>query len=338
MILFGTGLSCKLIKNTTKRHTHITKQSLLPFQGASPNILQNIFKYLNLEDFSTIQIAYQKSKSLILQKQFLKISKTFSKKTLHGEIIFEFINFENLSPTKQTKFFIFFAKPIKFSNFINHVMIYHKFRFISYIDGSFSIELKNENSKHYIPSTVKNLLIPKNCHKLLENPSFFNILKTSSKQFLNFALDRERSLYILFKNAQITISEQIVLIDSGSATYFVSLDKTYVVRFFDSNFFVYHIPTGKGFSFKGISKWKEILMNSSAKLDFEFFMQYGEFLPSCHHPNLKQMIFENTINGCKDEGNSSFSITFLLNDRKAKSIVSSFVAWDAPNYPWSSYM
>merc|ERR1712059_208285 len=97
-ILFGIGLSCKSYKTT---QTYMKKKSLLPFQNSSPIILQNIFKYLNLEDFSTIQIAYQKSKSLILQKQFLKISKTFSKKTLYGDIIFEFINFENLSPTKQ---------------------------------------------------------------------------------------------------------------------------------------------------------------------------------------------------------------------------------------------
>merc|ERR1712059_227467 len=107
-ILFGIGLSCKSYKTT---QTYMKKKSLLPFQNSSPIILQNIFKYLNLEDFSTIQIAYQKSKSSILQKQFLKISKTFFKKTLDHKMIFEFsINSENLSPTKETTFLNSFLK------------------------------------------------------------------------------------------------------------------------------------------------------------------------------------------------------------------------------------
>jgi len=74
MILFEIGVSSSHIFTQTYMKK---KQSLLPFQDASPIILQNIFKYLNLEDFSTILIAYQKSKSSILHKQFLKISKTF---------------------------------------------------------------------------------------------------------------------------------------------------------------------------------------------------------------------------------------------------------------------
>jgi len=132
MIIFNIGSSCKSFKTT---RTHTQKKSLLPFQNSSPIILQNIFKYLNLEDFYIIQIAYQKSKSPIIQKQFFKISKTFFKKTLHHKMIFEFtINSENLSPTKQTKFLNSFLKPrpIQFSNFINHIMFYHEFRFISY--------------------------------------------------------------------------------------------------------------------------------------------------------------------------------------------------------------
>jgi len=80
VILFEIGLSSSHILKKTQTYMK-KKQSLLPFQDSSPIILQNIFKYLNLEDFSTIQIAYQKSKSSILHKQFLKISKTFFKKT-----------------------------------------------------------------------------------------------------------------------------------------------------------------------------------------------------------------------------------------------------------------
>jgi len=199
LILFGTGLSSKFYERTNDgdhfrcffktTYTHIKKQQpLFPFQNSSPIILQNIFKYLNLEDFSSIQIAYEKSKSSILQKQFLKFSKTFSKKTLNDEDIFEFTE-ENISSTKQTNCFNFFWKPeepIKFSNFIDHVMIYYEFRLISYIDGSFSIEIKNKNATHYISSTVQHLLIPQNKLKSLD---VLHFLKTSSKQFLNFALD-----------------------------------------------------------------------------------------------------------------------------------------------------
>jgi len=264
MILFTTGFSSKFLPITAKQHTHMKKQSLLPFQDASPNTLQNIFKYLNLEDFSNVEIAYQKSKSLILQKQFLKISKTFTKKALYDEIIFEFVIDEEISPTKQTNFFISFlkSKPIKFSNFINHVIIYHEFRFISYIDESFSIEMKDENKKQYIPITIENLFhtfrfVPNNKDELLKFLRLSNFLKSSSKQFLNFALDKEHKIYILFKSAQISILDQSVSIYSGNISYFVSSDKTYVVRFFDSKFFVYHIPTGKGFLFKNLSRWKE---------------------------------------------------------------------------------
>jgi len=244
MILFEIRLSCKIL--ICQKHTHKNK-SLLPFQNLSPIILQNIFKYLNLEDFSTIQIAYQKSKSSTLQKQFLKISKIFLKKTLDHKLIFEF----SISPTKETKFFNSFlkTKPIKFSNFINHILIYHEFRFISYIDESFSIEQKIKHTNDYNPiANIQNLPAPVNKLNELKNPYFVRFVKDFSKFILNLALERDHRLYTLFKNAQISILDYSLAIDSENTTYFVSLDKTYVVRFTGPMFFFYHIPTGQGYS------------------------------------------------------------------------------------------
>merc|ERR1712034_214582 len=294
------------------------KHSLLPFQNSSPIILQNIFKYLNLEDFSKIQLAYQKSKSLILQKQFLKISKTFSKKTLHHEKVFEFttgINSENLSPTKETKFLnsLLKSKLIKFSNFINHVMIYHEFRFISYIDGSFSIETKIENTKHYVPisCTIQTLTSRhKQAQCFTKNQDFLKFLRNASKQFLNISLEKDPRLFMLFENEQISFLDYSISINSNN-TYFVSFDKTYVVRFFDSNFFAYHIPTGRGYKFNWLS-WK-LLINPRA-FDFKPVTKIGEFLPSCHpHPKVKQMIFEKIKNSEISEQKYGFFLKFQLN-------------------------
>jgi hypothetical protein len=310
MILFGIGLSSSQI--FTKTQTHMKKnQSLLPFQNSSPIILQNIFKYLNLEDFSTIQIAYQKSKSSILQKQFLKISRTFFKKTLHDKIIFEF----TLSPTKEIKFLNFFLKtnPIQFSNFINHVLIYHEFRFISYYDGSFSIEQKINNAKNYELITLQNLSDSEKYYEV-QKPHIKNILRNASKQFLNFALDKAPQLYMLFKNAQISILNYKISIESENNTYFVSLDKTYVIRFFNSNFFVYHIPMGIKFSFECIS-W-----SYSIAPDFETLPEFGIFLPSCHNPKMKQIILKKKIKNGKVSEQENFSIEFQLKYQRGPDI------------------
>jgi len=73
-------------------------------------------------------------------------------------------------------------------------------------------------------------------------------------------------------------------------------------------------------------------------LDFEFFTQNGELLPSCYYPKLKQMICENTIKSYEvspwDEGNPRFSREFLLSNRKCKHIDSSISAWDIYIYYW----
>jgi len=115
-----------------------------------------------------------------------------------------------------------------------------------------------------------------------------------------------------------------------------------VIRFFDSNVFVYYIPTGEGIFFKDRFLWEQILKSPIEKFDLVFFMQHGELLPSCHHPKLKQMIFENTIKSCEEvsprvEENPTFSITFVLNGRKSKPIVSSPSGWNLSNHPWSTY-
>jgi len=311
VILFEIRLSSKML--ICHKHTH-KKKSLLPFQNSSPFILQNIFKYLNLEDFSTIQIAYQKSKSSTLQKQFLKISKNFFKKILGHKMVFEFsINSEKLSPTKETKFFNSFLKPnpIKFSNFINHVMIYHEFRFISYIDESFSIEQKVKNTKNYKSMTnIPNLPVPVNKLDELKNPYFVRFVRDFSKFVLNLALVRDGRLYTLFKNAQISVLDYSIAINSENTTYFVSWDKTCVVRFTGPMFFFYHIPTGQGYSDSWLSWFG--FTNPKNILGSEPVTQFGEFLPSYHHPKIKQIIFEKKIKNSVVSKGDKVSIKFQL--------------------------
>jgi len=232
-------------------------------------------------------------------------------------MVFEFstINSENLSPTKQTKFLNSFlkSKPIKFSNFINHIMVYHEFRFISYIDESFSIEKKLNNTKqqHYTPITIQNMPASENKRELDKHRNFLNFLTNVSKEFVNFALERDHRLNMLFKNAQISELKYTVTIDSeNSGTYFISLDKNYLIRFCAPKFFVYHIPTGKGYSFSWIS-WG-IFIDPRKKFEFQTFTEQGEFLPSCIHPRIKQMIFENKIKH-KHKHKQETQIQFRLN-------------------------
>jgi hypothetical protein len=332
MILFEIRLSSQILICHKRIHK---KKSLLPFQNSSPIILQNIFKYLNLEDFSTIQIAYQKSKSSILQKQFLKISKTFFKKTLDHKMIFEFsINSENLSPTKETKIFNSFLKPkpIQFSNFINHVMIYHEFRFISYIDESFSIEQKIKNTKIYKPMTnIQNLPVPLNkLDELSNNSHFSDCLRLFSKFFLNLAFERDHQLYTLFKNRQISTLDYSIAIDSDNTTYFVSLDKTYVVRFTGPIFFFYHIPSGKGYSYSWLSWY--LYTNPKEIFSYATVTQIGEFLPSCHHPKVKQINFEKKIKNCVVSKEDEISIRFQLLYRDSKSLLG--YSWRYADHLW----
>jgi len=209
-------------------------------------------------------------------------------------MIFEFtLNSDNLSPTKETKFLNFFLKPkaIQFSNFINHVMIYHEFRFISYIDGSFSIEQKI-NTKRYKVITIQKVPITENKREL-QKPHILNFLKNASKQFLNFALEEDEKLYMLFKNAQISILDYRISIDSKNTPYFVSSDKTYVVRFFGKYIYLYDILTGKEYTFTSIF-W-DLKLDPRIQFDFKTITQIGEFLPSCHHPKVKQTIFKKKI-------------------------------------------
>jgi len=298
MIFFETRFSSSFSKNTTnKPQTQIKKQSSgLPFQNSSPLILQNIFKYLNLEDFATIQSAYQKSKSPILHKQFLKISKTFSMKTLQHKLIFEFtINSENLSPTK---YYFFKPKPIQFSNFIQHVMIYHEFRFISYIDESFSIENKLKNTKQYMPITFENSPIA----ETNENPHFVTFLGNFTNHFLYFAIQMNDRLRTLFINEKISLLDYRFSINPEETTYFVSLDKTCVIRFLAPNIFFHHIPTGKVYKAGHVAWELFVNINVIKKLKFEPLKHFGEFLPSCYHPKVKQTIFEKkTKNGEQDK-------------------------------------
>jgi len=227
-------------------------------------------------------------------------------------MIFEFTL---ISPTKEIKFLNFFLKPkpFQFSNFINHVMIYHDFRFISYVDGSFSIEQKINNTNHYKPLTTQNLTLSERNY-VLQKPHVKNILVNVSKQFLMLALARDHKLYMLFKNAQISSLDYSVSIDSENTVYFISLDKTYVVRFFASIFFVYHIPTGNVFATTRLS-W-QISTNPRMQFDFNPVTQIGEFLPSCHHLKVKQVIFEKNIKNNVVSEQNNISIQFQLNCKR----------------------
>jgi hypothetical protein len=64
-------------------------------------------------------------------------------------------------------------------------MIYHEFRFISYIDKSFSIEKKMKNTKRYIPITIQNFPTPKLGN---QNLDFETFLENFTMQLLNFPL------------------------------------------------------------------------------------------------------------------------------------------------------
>jgi len=162
------------------------------------------------------------------------------------------------------------------------------------IDESFSIEQKINNTKHYIPITIQNMPVSENTRELKKHQNFLKFLTNASKEFVYFALERDHRLNTLFKNAQISKLEYSVIIDSENiGTYFISLDKKYVVRFCTPKFFLYHIPTGKGYSFRWIS-WG-ILIDPRKQFEFEPFTKHGEFISSCIHPKIKQMIFENTI-------------------------------------------
>merc|ERR1711925_69321 len=159
----------------------------------------------------------------------------------------------------------------------------------------------------------------------LENQQFLDFLTNSSTQFLNFALKRDQRLDTLFKNAQISTLKYTISIDSENSTYFISLDKTYVVRFFHKNFFVYHVPTGKRFSFSWIS-WS-FCINPRKNLDYETVTQLGEFLPLCYHPKVKQTIFEKKIKNGVINKQDKVNIKFHLNCRR-----------DGPIGPASHYL
>lgn len=242
---------------------------------------------------------YQKSKAL----QFLKLSKSFLKKK-YTTYIFEYVNPDNLIPIKKSKpkeylnslknavksFTFSKQNLIKRSKFIDHVIFYYKFRFISYIDGTFSIEKKMKHDLKYKSISLENLYP-------LENLGF----QISPNHFLNFAVNSYKTIHIIFKSAEIrlflTESYLGIHIQACKTTCYVSRNKNYFVRYFEMNdsFTVYHIPTGTGFLFQGFD-WKEILMNPGEDLDYEFFVQNGKLLTSCHHPKIQRMISQNKIN------------------------------------------
>merc|ERR1711925_227 len=106
------------------------------------------------------------------------------------------------------------------------------------------------------------------------------------------------------------ILNYIVSIESENNTYFISSDKTYVVRFFASIFYVYHIPTGKVFLFESLSWAYKI--HPGQTFEFKTLPEFGIFLPSCHNPKIKQMIFEKKFKNGKVSEQVPVSIQFQL--------------------------
>jgi len=177
----------------------------------------------------------------------------------------------------------------------------------------FLLNKKINNTKHYKPLTIQNLTLSERNY-VLQSPHFEKILRKASKQFLMLAFEEDEKLYMLFKNAQISSLDYTVSIDSENIAYFISLDKTIVVRFFGKCIFVYHIPTGKVFLFESLS-WT-FITNPRIQFDFNPVTQIGEFLPSCHHLKVKQVIFEKNIKNNVVSEQNNISIQFQLNCKR----------------------
>merc|ERR1712034_296259 len=170
-------------------------------------------------------------------------------------------------------------------------------------------EKKINNTKHYKLITIQHLSISEKNYEI-QKPHVKNCLINASKQFFNYALERDHKLDMLFKNAQISSLDYSVSIDSENTTYFISSDKTYVFRFFGSNFFVYHMSTGKGF----LMNWITWTFSTNPRMhNFKQVTQIGEFLPSCHHLKVKQVIFEKKIKNNVVSKQDNISIRFHLN-------------------------
>jgi len=258
-----------------------------------------ILKFLTFDDLPHFLCACEKSKSKHLTQTIVKLFKTFYEKQIQNSI--EYLSSETFHAKQQlkkksTQFFEKFRTPktISFPKFVEHAIQTPKFRIVSHIDGSITIEQKCLTLNQYSTVTIQDLLLfIKPCKVSCEqfNSNNRNLIKFlnlifSSKYFITSILNDENYISIIFQAGEISLygktgkTRMYYKCNQSvqSLSHFIPRNKTYFISFFETSdaFIVYHISSRELFSFEN-SSLKSIVLNPNSKLDYNFFKKNGKF-------------------------------------------------------------
>jgi len=288
IFLSTTAISCYTIK-VKRMKKFIPKHK---FQFLHVDNFEIILKFLTFDDLPHFLCACEKSKSKHLTQTIVKLFKTFYEKQIQNSI--EYLSSETFHAKQQlkkksTQFFEKFRTPktISLPKFVKHAIQTPKFRIVSHIDGSITIEQKCLILNQYSTVTIQDLLFSRHCKNFNSNISlikFFNLI-FSSKYFITSILNDESYISIIFQAGEIFLCGKTGKTkifykcnEFKSRSYFISRNTTYIISFLETSddFVVYHISSRELFSCEN-SSLKSIVLNPNSKLDYNFFKKNGKF-------------------------------------------------------------
>jgi len=283
VFLFTAKIASQRIKTKNMKKINSTSK----FQFLNVDNFEIVLKFLNFDDLAHFLRSCEKSKSNYLKQTIRKIFQTFHKNQIQKSI--EYLSSERFHARKphknsSTKFFEKYvnSKTISLPKFVEHVIQTPQLRFVSHIDGFFSIEQKLQNEKQYTIMSIQTLFF-KNCKT--SNTSDSNTTKLlnlifSSKHFITSILNQQDYISIIFQAGEILIcgktgKARMSCYNDESKTifHFLPENKSYFMYIFEisNTFVVYHISSGELFYFDNYSSLKSIFLNPNSIVDYDFF-------------------------------------------------------------------
>jgi len=209
-----------------------------------------ILKFLTFDDLPQIFRACEKSKSNYLKKTIVKLFATFYEKQIQNSI--EYISSETFHAKQQlkkksTQLFDKFrtSKTISLPKFVENAIQTPKFRIVSHIDGSITIEQKILILNQYLIVNIQDLFLSVQHCKTFNssNINLINLLKIfSSKYFITSILNDESYISIIFQAGEIVLCGQTGKTSMyykcnpsvQSLSHFIPRNKTYFISFLET--------------------------------------------------------------------------------------------------------